>query len=59
MKLPGVLSCGVPGAGGHDAIVAIALGNNALMRIENHWLNMKDKRWEQCLHDAAKCWDHV
>eukprot|EP00944_MAST-04C_sp_MAST-4C-sp1_P002036 g2036.t1 len=43
MKLPGVLSCSVPGAGGHDAIVAIALGNNALMRIENHWLNIKDK----------------
>ena len=43
MKLPGVLSCSVPGAGGHDAIVAIALGNNALMRIEDHWLNMKDK----------------
>ena len=42
MKLPGVLSCSVPGAGGYDAIVAIVLGNNSLKNVEEHWLNQKD-----------------
>eukprot|EP00943_MAST-04B_sp_MAST-4B-sp1_P004194 g4194.t1 len=42
MELPGVLSCSVPGAGGHDAIVAIVLGENALKNVEEHWLIRKN-----------------
>ena len=35
--LPGVLCCGVPGAGGNDAIYAIILSNAARSNVERVW----------------------
>ena len=36
-EVPGVLSCSVPGAGGHDAVVAIVLSEAALYAVEVFW----------------------
>eukprot|EP01116_Phalansterium_solitarium_P013530 TRINITY_DN30914_c0_g1_i1.p1 TRINITY_DN30914_c0_g1~~TRINITY_DN30914_c0_g1_i1.p1 ORF type:complete len:521 (-),score=114.11 TRINITY_DN30914_c0_g1_i1:1227-2600(-) len=37
MALPGVLFCGVPGAGGYDAICAVAVDDDAAARVQALW----------------------
>lgn len=37
LRVPGVMVCGVPGAGGNDAIYALVLGPNAAERVEASW----------------------
>ncbi len=37
MEIPGVLCCGVPGAGGEDAIFAIAVHHVAVKKVETLW----------------------
>ncbi|KAH9258874.1 phosphomevalonate kinase [Batrachochytrium salamandrivorans] len=37
LRVPGVMVCGVPGAGGNDAIYALALGPEAAKRVEAFW----------------------
>ena len=37
VALPGVLACGVPGAGGFDAVFAIVLSPEAGSRVEELW----------------------
>ena len=42
MDLDGVLMCGVPGAGGNDAVFAIYRGGEATRRrIESFWRNWR------------------
>jgi ERG8-type phosphomevalonate kinase len=38
IELPGVIACGVPGAGGYDAVFVIALNASALANVEKLWL---------------------
>lgn len=35
--VPGVLCCGVPGAGGYDAVYALTLGESAAQALEQFW----------------------
>ncbi|KAJ8327498.1 phosphomevalonate kinase [Batrachochytrium dendrobatidis] len=37
MEIPGVLMCGVPGAGGYDAIFCIVLSNTSKQRVHALW----------------------
>eukprot|EP00271_Cylindrocystis_brebissonii_P000997 TRINITY_DN11231_c0_g1_i1.p1 TRINITY_DN11231_c0_g1~~TRINITY_DN11231_c0_g1_i1.p1 ORF type:complete len:603 (-),score=108.99 TRINITY_DN11231_c0_g1_i1:370-2178(-) len=37
MEMPGVVFAGVPGAGGGDAVFAVALGKEARVRVEASW----------------------
>ena len=39
LEIPGVLTAGVPGAGGQDAIFAIVLCQETRSRVENLWMN--------------------
>jgi phosphomevalonate kinase len=43
MKLPGILACGVPGAGGYDAVFVIAINTAALANVERLWLGMGEE----------------
>ena len=50
MGLDGVLMCGVPGAGGNDAVFAIYHGGDRTRRrIESFW-----DEWK-CTHDIKLC----
>lgn len=39
MHMSGVLLAGVPGAGGFDAVFAIAIGNTVREKVEAEWTN--------------------
>ena len=41
MKLPGVIACGVPGAGGYDAVFALCIGDDAQAAVVNFWETYK------------------
>ena len=46
LALPGVLACGVPGAGGFDAVFAIVLSPAAGSRVEELWSTYGDRDGE-------------
>ena len=37
MELPGVIACGVPGAGGYDAVFALCIGDEAVSKVAAYW----------------------
>jgi phosphomevalonate kinase len=49
-RVPGVLFCGVPGAGGYDAIFAVLLNANVVPRLDAMWreLPKHDVKASQC-----------
>jgi len=44
--VPGVLACGVPGAGGFDAVFALVLGKDAAKQLETFWENYSSSSGE-------------
>jgi len=44
LEIPGVLTAGVPGAGGQDAIFAIVLCQETRSRVQNLWMNWNADR---------------
>ena len=48
-ELPGVLSVSVPGAGGHDAIVAICIGKESLKQVETFWAETSEFNGKVCM----------
>jgi len=41
-RVPGVLACGVPGAGGFDAVYALVLGEYVAKQVETFWETFSD-----------------
>lgn len=48
MALPGVVLCGVPGAGGYDAICCLVLGEGARKAVLDSWRNAPDGETNVC-----------